>query len=82
MTPCEPLQFGHILVKEQLTPACHHQTNEFTLTRPRDFISPVSKEGVTESKETCSASSTSRDKALDQNGEVYSETDWVDKKVG
>lgn len=42
ITPGEPLHFGHILIKEQLTAACHHQTTEFTLSRPRDFISAVS----------------------------------------
>ncbi|XP_062274493.1 mucin-5AC-like [Scomber scombrus] len=42
--PCEPLLFGHVLVKEQLTPACQHQTNGFTLSRPRDFISALSIE--------------------------------------
>lgn len=170
MTPCEPLQFGHILVKEQLTPACHHQTNEFTLSRPRDFIFAVTKEGdssvgcrsgnkpqnftitgenpstslrdqpssqsqanrcnpgyapadrslsstpcghdlstqaedqnsslfcsatnsslmstmslhcrVPECRDFCSAFSTERDKALDQNGGVCLETDDVDKKEG
>lgn len=44
MTPCEPLLVGHVLVKEQLTSACHHQTNGFTLSRPRDFISALAKE--------------------------------------
>lgn len=44
MVPCEPLLFGHVLVKEQLTPACQHQTNGFTLSRPRDFISALSKD--------------------------------------
>lgn len=44
MTPCDPLLFGHVLVKEQLTPACQHQTNGFTLSRPRDFISALTKE--------------------------------------
>ncbi|TKS80563.1 Pleckstrin -like proteiny domain-containing family G member 3 [Collichthys lucidus] len=42
VAPCEPLLFGHVLVKE--TPACHHQTNGFTLSRPRDFISALTKE--------------------------------------
>lgn len=40
MAPCEPLLF----VKEQLTLACHHQTNGFNLSRPRDFISALTKE--------------------------------------
>lgn len=44
MAPCEPLLFGHVFVKEQLTPACNHQTNGFTLSRPRDFISALTKE--------------------------------------
>ncbi|XP_076591878.1 uncharacterized protein plekhg2 isoform X2 [Chaetodon auriga] len=44
MTPCEPLLVGHVLVREQLTSACHHQTNGFTLSRPRDFISALAKE--------------------------------------
>lgn len=167
VNPCEPLQFGHILVKEQLTPACHHQTNGFTLSRPRDFISALTKEGdssvgcrsgnkphnvtipgenlssslrdqsstqaqanccnagytsadgslsstlcrrhlsteaedqssglfcsatnsplistmtldctVTEFRDFCSSSSTASDKALNRNGEVYSETDGLEK---
>ncbi|XP_074497072.1 uncharacterized protein LOC141771067 [Sebastes fasciatus] len=41
---CEPLLFGHVFVKEQLTPACPHQTNGFTLSRPRDFISALAKD--------------------------------------
>uniref|UniRef100_A0A8C4GWH1 Pleckstrin homology domain containing, family G (with RhoGef domain) member 2 n=1 Tax=Dicentrarchus labrax TaxID=13489 RepID=A0A8C4GWH1_DICLA len=41
---CEPLLFGHMFVKEQLTPACQHQTNGFTLSRPRDFITALTKE--------------------------------------
>uniref|UniRef100_UPI0037E76E8A mucin-4 isoform X2 n=1 Tax=Semicossyphus pulcher TaxID=241346 RepID=UPI0037E76E8A len=40
----EPLLFGHVVVKEQLTPACHHQTNGIILSRPRDFISVMTKE--------------------------------------
>ncbi|XP_044057476.1 mucin-5AC isoform X3 [Siniperca chuatsi] len=44
IAPCEPLLFGHVFVKEQLTLACHHQTNGFTLSRPRDFISALTKE--------------------------------------
>lgn len=44
MAPCEPMLLGHAFVKEQLTSACHHQTNEFTLSRPRDFISALIKE--------------------------------------
>ncbi len=44
MAPCEPLLFGHVFVKEQLTPECHHQTNGFSLSRPRDFISALTKE--------------------------------------
>ncbi|KAG7224445.1 hypothetical protein INR49_015075, partial [Caranx melampygus] len=44
MHPCEPVHFGHVFVKEQLTSACHHQTNEFTLSRPRDFISALTKD--------------------------------------
>ncbi|XP_045929333.1 mucin-17 isoform X3 [Micropterus dolomieu] len=40
MAPCEPLLF----VKEQLTLACHQQTNGFNLSRPRDFISALTKE--------------------------------------
>ncbi|XP_042342019.1 mucin-5AC-like [Plectropomus leopardus] len=44
VAPCEPLLFGHMFVREQLTPDCHHQTNGFTLSRPRDFISAVTKE--------------------------------------
>lgn len=47
MSPCEPLHFGHVLVKEQLTPVCHHHTNGLTLSRPRDFISALTKEGDT-----------------------------------
>ncbi|XP_029284307.1 mucin-17-like [Cottoperca gobio] len=44
MAPCEPLQFDHVFLKEELTPPCHHQTNGFTLSRPRDFISALTKE--------------------------------------
>ncbi|XP_076002268.1 uncharacterized protein LOC142995181 isoform X2 [Genypterus blacodes] len=44
MLPSEPLMFGHVLVREQLSTACHQQTNGFTLSRPRDFISALSKE--------------------------------------
>ncbi|XP_039986322.1 mucin-5AC isoform X2 [Xiphias gladius] len=44
MAPCEPMLLGHAFVKEQLTSACQHQTNEFTLSRPRDFISALIKE--------------------------------------
>ena len=44
INPCEPLLFGHVFVKEQLTSACQHQMNEFTLSRPRDFISAFTKE--------------------------------------
>ncbi|XP_039678722.1 uncharacterized protein plekhg2 isoform X3 [Perca fluviatilis] len=44
LAPIEPLLFGHVFVKEQLTPACPHQTNGFTLSRPRDFISALTKE--------------------------------------
>lgn len=33
-----------MFVKEQLAPACPHQTNGFTLSRPRDFISALTKE--------------------------------------
>lgn len=44
MAPCDPLLFGHVLVKEQLMPASQHQTNGFTLSRPRDFISALTKE--------------------------------------
>ncbi|XP_068587373.1 uncharacterized protein plekhg2 [Cebidichthys violaceus] len=42
MNPCDPLLSGHAFVKEQ--PACHHQTNGVTLSRPRDFISALAKE--------------------------------------
>ncbi|XP_067451674.1 serine-rich adhesin for platelets isoform X2 [Thunnus thynnus] len=44
MVPSDPLLFGHVLVKEQLTPACHHQTNGLALSRPRDFVSALTKE--------------------------------------
>lgn len=44
LQPCEPVHFGHVFVKEQLSSACHHQTNEFTLSRPRDFISALTKD--------------------------------------
>lgn len=44
MEPCESLPVRHVSVEEQLTAACHHQTNGFTLSRPRDFISAWSKE--------------------------------------
>ncbi|KAM7398799.1 hypothetical protein PAMP_018109 [Pampus punctatissimus] len=35
--PCEPLLFGHVFVKEQLT-------DGLTLSRPRDFISALTKD--------------------------------------
>ncbi|KAF7650690.1 hypothetical protein LDENG_00121720 [Lucifuga dentata] len=44
MLPCEPLMFGHAFVRDELPPACQHHTNGFTLSRPRDFISVLSKE--------------------------------------
>ncbi|XP_069017073.1 mucin-2 [Embiotoca jacksoni] len=44
MAPSEPLLFGHVFVREQLTPACHHQTSGFTLSRPRDFICALNNE--------------------------------------
>lgn len=42
--PCEPLHFGHVFVKEQLASPCHQQTNKFTLSRPRDFMSFLTKD--------------------------------------
>ncbi|XP_054868243.1 mucin-2-like [Amphiprion ocellaris] len=48
MAPCEPLLFGHVVVKEQLMPACHQQTNGFTLSRPRDFISALTRDSIVE----------------------------------
>lgn len=139
-TPCEPPLFSHMFVKEQLTPACHQQTNGFTLSRPRDFISALTKErdasvgcrfgdnsqtsatpgesynsldtsadislastasrhhlrtqpedqsssfvpltstvnldcSVTEFRDNCSTSSTRRGEALNQNQEIYSDTE-------
>ncbi|XP_071387927.1 serine-rich adhesin for platelets-like isoform X2 [Centroberyx affinis] len=44
MVPCEPLLFGHVFVREQLSPPCHHQMTGYTLSRPRDFISALSQE--------------------------------------
>lgn len=68
MAPCEPLLFGHVLVKE--TPACHHQTNGFTLSRPRDFISALTKEKDSNSgcisAENSQTSSTSGENASTQ----------------
>ncbi|XP_035535561.1 uncharacterized protein plekhg2 [Morone saxatilis] len=119
--PCEPLLFGHMFVKEQLTPACQHQTNGFTLSRPRDFITALTKEKdpsgenpsssqaqanssnfgypsaasssasmasmtsdcrVTEVKDYRSTSSTGRDKALNQNRELYSDSEETEKREG
>lgn len=57
VSPSEPLLFGHMLVNEQLTLACHHQTNDFTLSRPRDFISALTKEK--NSSEACSSGNNS-----------------------
>ncbi|KAM7412502.1 hypothetical protein PAMA_020062 [Pampus argenteus] len=37
VVPCEPLLFGHVFVKEQLT-------DGLTLSRPRDFISALTKD--------------------------------------
>lgn len=157
MAPCEPLLFSHVLdvSNEQLNPACHHQTNGFTLSRPRDFISALTKERdsgvgcrsvensetsttswensstslrdqspsqtqansyncgytstdtasryhlrtqpedqspltstmasdcrVTKFREYCYTSSTGRDEALNQNGEVYSDTEETEKRDG
>ncbi|XP_027136068.1 mucin-12 isoform X2 [Larimichthys crocea] len=68
VAPCEPLLFGHVLVKE--TPACHHQTNGFTLSRPRDFISALTKEKDSNSgcisAENSQTSSTSGENASTQ----------------
>ncbi|XP_025753946.1 serine-rich adhesin for platelets isoform X8 [Oreochromis niloticus] len=44
MEPVEPQLFGHVFVKEQLTTTCHQQTNGFSLSRPRDFISALTRE--------------------------------------
>lgn len=148
MAPCEPpVLFGHVFVKEQLTPACHDQTNRFTLSRPRDFISTLAKERdssvdcrsdenpqtlttslensptlqrdgytstdlsaastasrhhlrtqpedqsplmstltsdcqVTEFRDSCCPSSARTEEALNQNGEVYSDTEETEKKDG
>ncbi|KAF3848195.1 hypothetical protein F7725_021223 [Dissostichus mawsoni] len=42
--PCDPLLIGQVFEKEDLTPACQSQSNAFTLSRPRDFISALNKE--------------------------------------
>ncbi|XP_008301696.1 mucin-19-like [Stegastes partitus] len=52
MEPCEPLLFGHVVVKEQLTPTCQQQTNGFTLSRPRDFISALTRDSIVEASQT------------------------------
>ncbi|KAM4627696.1 uncharacterized protein ACJ7VT_002650 [Polymixia lowei] len=61
---CEPLLFGHMFVREQL-PAAHHQTNGYTLSRPRDFISALSQEQCSNlgyhSSDTSNTSGTPRD---------------------
>ncbi|XP_029923211.1 mucin-5AC-like isoform X3 [Myripristis murdjan] len=44
VVPCEPLLFGHVFVREQLSPPHHHQTSGYTFSRPRDFISALSQE--------------------------------------
>nr|XP_020514002.1 uncharacterized protein LOC110002689 isoform X2 [Labrus bergylta] len=44
VAPCEPLLFGHVFVKEQLTPTLPQQTSGIILSRPRDFISALTKE--------------------------------------
>lgn len=44
MVPCEPLLSSDVVAKEQPTLACNYQTNGFTLSRPRDFISALNKE--------------------------------------
>lgn len=41
MEPVEPQSFGHVFVKEQMTT---QQTNGISLSRPRDFISALSRE--------------------------------------
>ncbi|XP_034557524.1 pleckstrin homology domain-containing family G member 3, partial [Notolabrus celidotus] len=44
VTPSEPLLFGHVFVKEQLSLTCHQQANGVILSRPRDFISALTKD--------------------------------------
>ncbi|CAJ1066262.1 uncharacterized protein plekhg2 isoform X3 [Xyrichtys novacula] len=44
LAPCESLLFGHVFVKEQLTQTCQQQTNGVILSRPRDFISALTRE--------------------------------------
>nr|XP_020478353.1 mucin-17-like isoform X2 [Monopterus albus] len=154
--PHESLLFGQLFVKEQVSQACLHQMNGFTLSRPRDFISALTKERdssvgcrsadnsqistapgenpptslrdqspgydpgytsttaskqrlstqaedpssslwcsatniplmstmtldcrVTECRDLCSASSTSRQEALGQNIEVYSDTEQPERR--
>lgn len=51
MAPCEPLLSSNVVAKEEPTLACNYQTNGFTLSRPRDFISALNKE-----KESCAGS--------------------------
>lgn len=41
---CEPLLFSHVCKKEPMTASCAHQANRFPLSRPRDFISVLTKE--------------------------------------
>lgn len=41
---CEPLLFSHVCNKEPVTASCDHQANRFPLSRPRDFISVLTKE--------------------------------------
>lgn len=41
---CEPLLFSHVCNKEPVTASCAHQANRFPLSRPRDFISVLTKE--------------------------------------
>ncbi|KAK5904203.1 hypothetical protein CesoFtcFv8_005791 [Champsocephalus esox] len=42
--PCDPPLIGQVFEKEDRTPACQSQSNAFTLSRPRDFISALNKE--------------------------------------
>ncbi|XP_034024121.1 uncharacterized protein plekhg2 isoform X2 [Thalassophryne amazonica] len=42
----EAVLLGQVFLREQMSPACHQPNNGFTLSRPRDFISAISKEST------------------------------------
>ncbi|XP_067363214.1 mucin-2-like isoform X2 [Channa argus] len=62
VAPSEPQLFGHLFVTEQLTPACP-QMNGFTLSRPRDFLSAVTKQKQSRSRDNAQTSNVAGDQS-------------------